>query len=96
VYVNAVTQVKPKTGMPATPVFSIKAGTYKGPQSIHFKDSTPGAIVYYYIFGSTDHNVVQYTGPFTVSKSQTVVAYAVAPGYPNASYLNYEDFDITQ
>jgi cyclophilin family peptidyl-prolyl cis-trans isomerase len=29
VYVNAIAQVKPKTGTPATPVFSIKAGTYK-------------------------------------------------------------------
>jgi cyclophilin family peptidyl-prolyl cis-trans isomerase len=96
VYVNAVTQVKPKTGTPATPVFSIKAGTYKGPQSIRLKDSTPGATIYYYLFGPVAHNAVKYTGPFTVSASRYVVAYAVAPGYANASYLNYESFDITK
>ena len=96
VYVNAVTQVKPKTGVPAAPVFSIQAGTYTGPQSISLKDSTPGATIYYYLFGSPIHKTIKYTGPFTVSKSQYVVAYAVAPGYPKASYLNYEDFDITQ
>jgi peptidyl-prolyl cis-trans isomerase A (cyclophilin A) len=96
VYVNAVTQVKPKTGMPATPVFSIKAGTYKGPQSIRLKDSTPGATIYYYLFGPTAHSAVKYTGPFTVSSTRNVVAFAVAPGYRDASYLNYEDFDITK
>jgi cyclophilin family peptidyl-prolyl cis-trans isomerase len=96
VYVNAVTQVKPKTGVPATPVFSIKAGTYKGPQSISLKDSTPGATIYYYLFGPNAHNAVKYTGPFTVSSSRNVVAYAVASGYPKPSYLNYEDFDITK
>jgi peptidyl-prolyl cis-trans isomerase A (cyclophilin A) len=96
VYVNAVTQVKPKTGLPATPVFSIKTGTYKGPQSIRLKDSTSGATIYYHLFGSPAYKLIKYTGPFTVSKSQNVVAYAVAPGYPKASYLNYEDFDITK
>jgi cyclophilin family peptidyl-prolyl cis-trans isomerase len=96
VYVNAVTQVMPKTGVPATPVFSIKAGTYKGPQSVSLTDSTPGATIYYYLFGPPAHNAVKYTGPFTVPSSRYVVAYAVAPGYPKASYLNYEDFIITQ
>jgi len=95
VNINSVTQVKPAAGLPATPVFSIKTGTYKGPQSIHLKDSTPGATIYYYLFGSPAHNVVKYTGPFTVSKTQYVSAYAVAPGYPKASYLNYEHFEIT-
>jgi cyclophilin family peptidyl-prolyl cis-trans isomerase len=95
VYVNAIAQVKPKTGTPATPVFSIKAGTYKGPRSVSLKDSTPGATIYYYVFGPAAHSAIKYTGPFTVSTSRNIVAYAVAPGYANASYLNYEDFDIT-
>ena len=96
VYVNAVTQVKPKTGVPPTPVFSIKAGTYKGPQTVSLTDSTPGATIYYYLFGPTAHNPVKYTKPFTVSTSRNVAAYAVAPGYPNASYVNYEGFIITK
>jgi cyclophilin family peptidyl-prolyl cis-trans isomerase len=96
VFINAVTQVKPKAGTPATPVFSIKAGTYKGPQTIRLRDATPGATIYYYFFGPAAHNAVKYTGPFTVSTSLNVVAYAVAPGYRNASYLNYEDFNITK
>ena len=96
VYVNAVTQVKPKTGVPATPVFSIKAGTYKGPQIVSLKDSTPGATIYYYLFGPTAHTAVKYTKPFTVSTTRNVAAYAVAPGYPNASYVNYEGFTIAK
>jgi len=95
VYVNAVTQVKPKAITPATPVFSIGTGTYKGPQSVSLKDSTPGATLYYYVLGSPNHKVIAYTGPFTVSKSQYVVAYAIAPGYARASFLNYAHFDIT-
>ena len=96
VYVNAVTQIKPKTGIPATPAFSIKAGTYQGPQSISLKDATPGATIYYYLFGPTPHNAIKYTGPFTVSSTRNVVAYAVAPGDANPSYLKYEDFVINR
>lgn len=96
VYVNAVTQVKPKKGVPATPVFSINAGTYKGPQSISLKDATPGATIYYYLFGPAAHTAIKYTKPFTVSVSRNVVAYAVAPGFSNASYLNYQNFVITK
>jgi cyclophilin family peptidyl-prolyl cis-trans isomerase len=94
VYINSITRVKPKTGAPATPVFSIKTGTYKGPQTVRLTDSNPKASIYYYLFGSASKNPVKYTGPFTVSKSQYAVAYAVAPGYSNDSYLNYEYFGI--
>jgi len=93
--VNAVTQVKPKTIAPGMPVFSVGTGTYKGPQTVRLTDSTPGATIYYYVLGSANHNPVKYAGPFTVSKSESVAAYAVAPGYPQASYVDYETFTIT-
>ena len=95
VYVNAVTQVKPKVIAPDMPAFSIGTGTYKGPKSVRLTDSTQGATVYYYVLGSANHNPVKYAGPFTVSKSESVAAYAVAPGYPQASYVNYATFTIT-
>lgn len=95
VYVNSVTHVKPKAGIPATPIFSIGSGTYKGPQTVTLTDATPNAKIYYYLFQAASRIPVQYTGPFTVSKSQRAVAYAVAPGYPRTSYSNYEAFSIT-
>ena len=95
VYLNSVTHVKPKAGTPATPVFSIGSGTYKGPQTVTLTDATPNATIYYYLFQSPVKKPVKYTGPFVISKSQHAVAYAVAPGYPNESYLNYESIFIT-
>jgi cyclophilin family peptidyl-prolyl cis-trans isomerase len=89
VYVNAVTQVKPQAIVPAAPVFSIASGAFNGPQSVSLRDATPGATVYYHVFGSADPNPIPYTGPFTVSQSRYVAAYAVAPGYPRASYVSY-------
>ena len=50
VYVNSVTHVKPKAGIPATPVFSIGSGTYKGPQTVTLTEATPNAKIYYYLF----------------------------------------------
>ena len=89
-----MTQVKPKTIAPGAPVFSIKTGTYKGAQTISLEDSTPGATLYYYVLGSLNPNPVEYTRPFTVSKSHYVAAYAVAPGYPRASEVRYEHYTI--
>jgi cyclophilin family peptidyl-prolyl cis-trans isomerase len=89
VYVNAVTQVKPQAIAPAVPVFSIASGTFTGPQPVSLQDATPGATIYYHVFGSADGNPIKYTGPFTVSQSRYVAAFAVAPGYPRASYVGY-------
>jgi len=94
VYVNAVTEVKPTTIAPGAPAFSIRSGAYKGPQTLRLKASTPGARIYYYVLGSANPKPVKYTGPLTVSKSQNIAAYAVAPGYPRASHVEYAEFTI--
>ena len=94
VYINSISQYTAKNNGPATPIFSINTGTYAGPQTLSLTDSTPNATIYYYLFGSTAPSVTKYTGPFTVSSSQYVVAYATAPGYSSDSYYNYEYYDI--
>jgi cyclophilin family peptidyl-prolyl cis-trans isomerase len=94
VYINSITHYTAKTDGPATPIFSINTGNYAGPQTISLTDSTAGATIYYYLFGGSATTVTKYTGPFTVSSSQYVVAYATAPGYSSQSYDNYEYYDI--
>jgi len=94
VYVNAVTEVKPTTIAPGAPAFSIRSGAYKGPQTVRLKASTPGATIYYYVLGSANPKPVKYTGPLTASKSQNIAAFAVAPGYPRASDVEYAEFTI--
>ena len=94
VYVNSVAKYTAKTNGPATPIFSIATGTYSGPQTITLTDSTPNATIYYYLFGGSTQTTIKYTGPFVVSTSQYVVAYATAPGYSSASYDNYEYYEI--
>ena len=94
VYVNSIAHYTAKTDGPATPIFSINTGTYAGPQTVSLTDSTAGASIYYYLFGGSATTATKYTGPFTVSTSQYVVAYATAPGFSAESYYNYEYYDI--
>lgn len=66
----------------AAPVLSPAAGSYSGPQTLTISDATPGAAIYYTTNGSTPTTFsAQYTGPITVSSSETVVAAAIALGY---------------
>ncbi len=69
------------TTTPANPVFSLAAGTYSGAQTLTITDTTPGAIIYYTIDGSTPTTAsAVYTQPLSISVSETVQAIAVAPG----------------
>ena len=68
--------------LPATPppVISIPSGTYAGTQMVTI--SAPGATIYYTTNGSSPSiSSTKYTGPITVSTSETLVAIAVAYGY---------------
>lgn len=67
----------------ATPTFSLAAGTYPSPQTMIISDQTPGATIYYLINGITPASA--YTGPITVSSSETVGAIAVASGYSSSA-----------
>lgn len=69
-------------GPAPTPVLSLAAGTYTGAQTLTIADATPGATIYYTTDETTPtSSSAQYSGPITVSSSETVEAIAVASGY---------------
>ena len=66
----------------ATPSFAPAAGTYVGTQSVTIADATPGATIYYTTNGTAPTTASSiYSGPITVSSSETVQALAAASGY---------------
>ena len=66
------------------PGFSPPAGTYTSAQSVTITDSMSGAAIYYTTNGSTpvigNPATLLYTGPITVSSTETIQAIAVVPG----------------
>lgn len=69
----------------ATPTFSIAAGTYNSTLSVAITDSTPGAVIYYTVVGGAiTMPAAHYSGPVTVSSSQTIYAFATAPGFSHS------------
>lgn len=74
------------------PTFSLAAGVYPGAQTVTISDSVPGATIYYTTNGLQPTVAsAQYTGPITVSSSETLVATAIASGYSmsNAASAQY-------
>jgi subtilase family serine protease len=77
----------------ATPIFSPAAGTYATAQAVAISDSTAGATIYYTTDGTTPTtSSTLYTGPITVSTSETIKAIASVSGYmtsavATASYI---------
>jgi hypothetical protein len=70
----------------ATPVFSPAAGTYTAPVAVSIGDTTSGATIYYTTNGSTPTtSSTKYTGPVTVSATETLEAMAVASNYSNSA-----------
>jgi len=70
----------------AAPTYSPVAGSYTSAQTVSFADATPGATYYYTTNGAVPTtSSTLYTGPITVSASETVEAIAVAPGYSSSA-----------
>ncbi len=70
----------------STPTFSPVAGSYTGTQAVTIFDTTSGAAIYYTTDGTTPTpSSTKYSGPITVSSSETIEAIAVASGYTNSA-----------
>jgi hypothetical protein len=70
----------------ATPTFSPAAGTYTSTQTVTVTDSTAGASIFCTTNGTTPTpSSPHYTGPFTVSSTQTIQCMATAVGFLNSS-----------
>ena len=69
-------------GQTATPTPSLGPGTYTSAQTVTISDITPGATIYYTTNGTipTTSSPV-YSGPITVSSTETLQAIATASGY---------------
>ena len=69
-----------------TPWFSPSAGTYTVAQSVTITDAAPGATIYYTTNGNTPTtSSTKYTGPISVTATETIKALAVASGYTNSA-----------
>jgi hypothetical protein len=70
----------------ATPSLSLASGTYSSPQSVSISDATSGATIYYTTDGSqpTSSSAI-YTGPITVSSTESINALALASGYATSA-----------
>jgi sugar lactone lactonase YvrE len=73
-------------GPAATPSIGLAAGTYVGTQSVAITDSMQGATIYYTTDGSTPATGSSvYSGPVTVSATETLQAIAVVTGYTESA-----------
>ena len=74
----------------STPTFSPAGGTYTSAQSVTISDATSGATIYYTTNGTTPTtSSTAYTGPITVSSTETLEAIAVVTGGTSAGRVRF-------
>jgi hypothetical protein len=72
----------------ATPTFSPAGGTYTAVQTVTISSSSPSATIFYTTDGSTPTtNSPTYTGPITVSATETLQAIAATKGYSTSTTI---------
>jgi Legume lectin domain/Chitobiase/beta-hexosaminidase C-terminal domain/Bacterial lectin len=70
----------------AEPIFSPASGTITAPTSVTISDTTTGAAIYYTTNGTTPTtSSTKYSGPVSVSATETLKAIAVASGFQNSA-----------
>ncbi len=75
-----------QTPTAATPAIFPIAGSYNSNQTVSIATATPGAAIYYTTNGSTpSKSSTLYSGPISVSASQTVKAIAVLTGWTTSA-----------
>jgi hypothetical protein len=89
-YTNSLVTTAAYTIAPVlqTPSFSLAGGpvAYPSPQSVTINDSSTGASIYYTTNGTAPTaSSTLYTGPITVSVTETVEAMAIEAGYTNSA-----------
>jgi len=90
--VSAVYTLPPQA---ATPTFSVAGGVYGTSQTVAIADTTAGATIYYTTNGTTPTtSSAVYTGPITVSSTETLEAFAIATGY-SQSYVATAGYTIS-
>jgi hypothetical protein len=76
--------IQPPTATP--PIFSPAVGTYASAQTVTVFDATSGATIYYTTNGTTPTtSSAIYSGPITVSATETLEAIAEKTGYTNST-----------
>lgn len=72
----------PPPAAAATPVITPPSGTYTTSQTVSITDATPGASIYYTTDGTAPAtSSALYTAPFQITRSESIKAIAVAPGF---------------
>ncbi|MFZ3262509.1 MAG: chitobiase/beta-hexosaminidase C-terminal domain-containing protein [Terriglobales bacterium] len=73
----------------ATPAASVTGGTYNSTQTVSLTDSTAGASIYYTTNGDTPTtSSTLYTGPISVSQTETIEAIAIAAGCSSSAVFS--------
>ena len=85
---SAITSASYVIAKPAAvaPVFTVPGGSYSAAQTVGIVETTTGATVYYTTDGSVPTTAsALYTGPITVSASETLDAIATVTGYTQST-----------
>jgi hypothetical protein len=85
-YHKALSKSTPALTPAATPVITPAGGTYTSAKSVSIGSATAGSSVYYTVNGETPTTAsTLYSGPITVSTTQTVKAIAIASGFSTSA-----------